>query len=454
MTDKKASASARTSNDKGQCGGPSLRSRMTAKNKQRQKQRQRQKQKQRGLLSKTRRQLQVQQGQISGDGWSLSVAVVLSLRRCGDCGDSAVGGEEEGFGAAAVGAEGLDLCGFEAAQDLGARVAEGVVTAYADECVVGADGGEEGRVGGGAAAVVADFEKGGGGNAAVLEHGGFAAGFCVAFEQNAGVVEVEAHDERVVVYGRAGVGVGEFGGEDGGLETGPGEGFAGVEIADGDVLLFGLGEEGAEEGGVAGVNAEPEFAGVEVAEDGGHASHVVGVRVGEEDYIETTDVAGPQVGGNDFFADVPGAGGCVGAATGGASGVDENGLAGGANDEQRVALTDVDGSDFELAGVGEGRRGIEDGEGDEDGGEDCCGEDETAASAQSDDAEDDAGAGERDGEGCGAGGAEVGEGVVLDAVDGEAHEVQQKGGEGGGENRDPDTEQRREEHEDGDAEQD
>ena len=140
----------------------------------------------------------------------------------------------------------------------------------------------------------------------VGEHGGFAGGFGVAFEQDAGAGVVEAEDQGVVVDGDAGVGVGGFRSEDGGLEIGPGEGFAGVQVADDHVLGAGLGEEGVEERGVAGVDADPELAGVEVAEDGGHAAHVVGVGVGEEDDVEAADAAGPEVGGDDFFADVPG----------------------------------------------------------------------------------------------------------------------------------------------------
>ena len=84
-----------------------------------------------------------------------------------------------------------------------------------------------------------------------------------------------------------------------------------MEVADDHVLGAGLGEQGVEERGVAGVDADPELAGVEVAEDGGHAAHVVGVGVGEEDDVEAADAAGPEVGRDDFFADVPGGGGAA-----------------------------------------------------------------------------------------------------------------------------------------------
>ena len=344
--------------------------------------------------------------------------------------------------------------GFEAAEDLGAGVTEGVVAANADDGVMGADGGQEGGVGGGAAAVVADFEQGGRGDASVFEHGGFAGCFGVAFKQDAGVIKVETEDEGVVVYRGAGVGVGEFGGKDGGVEIGPGEGFTGVEVADSDVLGVSLSEEGEEERGVAGVDAEPEFAGVEVVQDGGHAAHVVGVGVGEHDDVDVADVAGPEIGGDHLFADVPGAGGGVGTAAGGSSRVYEEGLARGADDEQGISLADVDGGDFQLAEVEGGRRGIEDGEWDEDGDEDACGEEEAATGSQRDDAEGDAGGRERDDDRRGARGAEVGEGGVLDAVHGETHEVQEERGKGGGEHGYPRADQRREEHEDRDAEED
>jgi hypothetical protein len=274
------------------------------------------------------------------------VAVVLSLRRCGNRGDSAVGGEEKGFRSAAIGAEGLDVGVFEAPENLWARVAEGVVAAHADNGFVRVYGGEEVWGCRSAAAMVADFEQRGGGDAAVFQHSFLAGRFGVAFEEDAGAVVVEPQDEGIVVYGGTGVGVSEFGREDAGVEIGPEEGFAGVEVADEDVLGVGLGEEGAEERRVAGVDADPELAGVEVTEDGGHASHVVGVSVGEENDVEAADVARPEVRGNDFFADIPRADGSVGTTAGGASGVDEDGLADGADDEQRIALADIDGSYF------------------------------------------------------------------------------------------------------------
>ena len=135
------------------------------------------------------------------------VAFVLLSLRCWRSRDSSVGGEQEGLCAGAVGAEGVRVGGFEAGEDLRAGVAEGVVAADADDGGLRGNGGEEGRVGGGAAAVVADLEQRNGGEAVLCEHGGFAGGFGVAFEQDAGAAVVEAQDERVVVDGGAGVGV-------------------------------------------------------------------------------------------------------------------------------------------------------------------------------------------------------------------------------------------------------
>ena len=180
----------------------------------------------------------------------------------------------------------------------------------------------------------------------VREHCFFAGGFGVPFEQNAGAIVVETQDERVVIDGRAAVRVGRFGSEDGGAEIGPGEGFASVEVADDHVLRAGLGEQSVEERGVAGIDADPKLAGMEIAEDGGHASHVVGVRVGEEDDVEVANAARPEVGCNDFFADIPRAGRSVFAATGGSSCVNQHGFARGADDEDRIALAYVDGRDF------------------------------------------------------------------------------------------------------------
>src|ERR1039457_6831532 len=116
--------------------------------------------------------------------------------------------------------------------------------------------------------------------------------------------------------------------------------------------------------GRGGAAPHPQLARAEVAEDGGHAAHVVGVRVGEGDDVEAAELARPEVGRNDLLADVEGGVICtqaagvfgVGGGAGGASRVDEHDAAGGADDEQRVTLADVDRGDFERVGMDDGRR--------------------------------------------------------------------------------------------------
>ena len=127
-----------------------------------------------------------------------------------------------------------------------------------------------------------------------------------------------------------------------------------------------------------GSTATQSSRGTEVAQDGGHSSHVVGVGVGEGDDIEAAELARPEVGRDDLFADVEGGGGKdgvlgVGGGPGGATGVDEHGAASGADNQQRVALADIDGGDFELVGMDGGRHGPED---------DCSGEREDGEAAQ------------------------------------------------------------------------
>jgi len=260
--------------------------------------------------------------------------------------------------------------GGDAGEDLGAGVPEGVVAAYGDDGFVRGEGGEEVGIGGGSAAVVADLEEGDGVEA-VGEHGALAGGFGVAFEEGGGFAVLEMEDEGVVVDGGAGVRVGGVGGEDAEGDAAEGESVSGAEVADADVEAGGEFEEGGVRRG-DGVDADPELGGVEVAQDGGHAAHVIAVSVGEGDGVEMADVAGPEVGGDDLFADVEAGGRGGGAGRGAgedaadwASGVDEEGAAFGTDDEEGVALADVDGGDFEGVGGGEGSAGPEDSGGDE-----------------------------------------------------------------------------------------
>src|ERR1035441_8488846 len=85
----------------------------------------------------------------------------------------------------------------------------------------------------------------------------------------------------------------------------PNQRVAGAQVADDDAQLRRLGEQGAVGGGV-GVDRDPQLARAEVAEDGGHAAHVVGVRVGEGDDVETAELARPEVVRYHLFANVEG----------------------------------------------------------------------------------------------------------------------------------------------------
>ena len=81
---------------------------------------------------------------------------------------------------------------------------------------------------------------------------------------------------------------------------------------------------------------------MEVAQDGGQTAHVVGVGVGEGDGVKVADAARPEDLGDDFFADVEFLRGLVGTAAESAA-IDEQGFAVGGDEQQRVALADVDG---------------------------------------------------------------------------------------------------------------
>ena len=126
-------------------------------------------------------------------------------------------------------------------------------------------------------------------------------------------------------------------------------------MTDADAEGGSLGEQSTVGVGV-GIDGDPELAGTEVAQDSGHSAHVIGVGVCEGDDIEAAELSRPEVGRDDLFADVEGGGGKdgvlgVGGGPGGATGVDEHGAASGADNQQRVALADIDGGDFELVGM-------------------------------------------------------------------------------------------------------
>src|SRR5580704_10286287 len=83
---------------------------------------------------------------------------------------------------------------------------------------------------------------------------------------------------------------------------------------------------------------------MEVTQNGGQAAHVVGVGVGESYSVKVADAARPQNLRDHFFANVEILWSLVRAAAKAAA-IDEQCLAVGSDQEQRVTLTDIDGFD-------------------------------------------------------------------------------------------------------------
>ena len=88
---------------------------------------------------------------------------------------------------------------------------------------------------------------------------------------------------------------------------------------------------------------------MEVAQNGRHAAHVIVMGVGERNGVETADAVGPQDGGDDFFADVEIGLGCVsrGREEAQSSRIDEQGFAFRGDEQERVALADINGFEEE-----------------------------------------------------------------------------------------------------------
>ena len=159
------------------------------------------------------------------------------------------------------------------------------------------------------------------------------------------------------------------GGEDDGFEAGEVDGVAGMDDSAGG------GADGFEVGGevVAGdVRVFAVLAVVDEFADGdaggdeiGNAADVIDVEMGDEDVIEAGD-AGVVHGGLDAFG-VTGIGS-------GPAGIDEEGCAGGGDDEGGLAALNIDGVDeervFGLGGGGDGEDGCE-GKGDGEAEEAC-----------------------------------------------------------------------------------
>ncbi len=52
------------------------------------------------------------------------------------------------------------------------------------------------------------------------------------------------------------------------------------------------------------VVADPELARAKVAQHGRHTAHVIAVRMGERNHVETMNMAAPEIGRDDILADV------------------------------------------------------------------------------------------------------------------------------------------------------
>ncbi len=82
-----------------------------------------------------------------------------------------------------------------------------------------------------------------------------------------------------------------------------------------------------------GIVSDPKLVGMEVAQDGGKAAHVVGVRVAQRNRVKVADAARPECGRDNIFADVEVLRGLARAAAEAAA-VDEQSFAVGRDEEQ------------------------------------------------------------------------------------------------------------------------
>ena len=108
------------------------------------------------------------------------------------------------------------------------------------------------------------------------------------------------------------------------------------------------------------IGAHPQHPGTKIAQDGRHSAHVIAVRVGESDGVETADIARPQYRRDHVFADFKVGVRRPGRPPMGPPGVDEQGFSLGRDQQQRIPLADVDGGDLEHAGMVGERTGIKD----------------------------------------------------------------------------------------------
>jgi hypothetical protein len=215
--------------------------------------------------------------------------------------------EAETGGAVGIGAEGADVGLLEFGEYFGTGMAEMVAEAAGDDGPLRGDAGEELGPGGSKAAVMAHFEQGAG-EVGSKEHGLFNGRFGIAFEEDRCLSIGEAQDQRIVIHGgRSGL-ISASGGEDGDMSEAELRCIACKERACLEVQVGGLTEERVV-GGEMWIVADPQLGGVEIAEDGGQAVHVIGMSVAERDGIEVADAARPESRRDHFFADVEFGGG-------------------------------------------------------------------------------------------------------------------------------------------------
>src|ERR1017187_4725383 len=89
---------------------------------------------------------------------------------------------------------------------------------------------------------------------------------------------------------------------------------------------------------------------MKIGQQGGQTADVIFVGVGESHGVECYDAAIPQIGGDHVFADIKLGVGLV-AEGGDAAAIHKQGFSIGQNQQDAIALTDIDDAHFQLAAV-------------------------------------------------------------------------------------------------------
>ncbi len=245
---------------------------------------------------------------------------------------------------------------LQATEDFHFGMAVGVVVGDGDDGIFGRHRSQEARSSRGLAAMVADLQQIG--VKRLSQHALLTGCLGIAFEQDRGLPVGDMEYQGIVVAGGRAGGVTGWRGKHFDLGAAESKAVAGSHGFDRYVEPVSLGQERLV-GGNTRVVAHPKRPRTKVLQDGGHATHVIAVRVGERDGIEPPDIAGPQDRGDDVFPDfkvgVRGLG-----APNGPPGIDEQGFPLGRDQQQRIALPDIDGGDLEYAGMVGERSGIKD----------------------------------------------------------------------------------------------